>query len=302
MRALALFLLVVVVFAAPASAKLRPIPREVAVVPTGRAPCGIAARAGSIWVGVYETGELLTVDDRDGSTEATRVLGRWACRVAVGPAAAWVTRDRAGELVRVWRGTRKLRRVKVGAGAFDVTLARGSAWVTSFETGIVARLDARSATLTRVYKDGPRPAGIASCGGSIWVGHGEGATWLTRIAPRSHHIRRADVVLDAPAWPRCVRGELWVTTADSVLQMNPRTGALVTHYRLGGTPAEAAAGPDGLVWVTDKERSVVHRIDGANRRVLDSFPAGPGAYALARAGDAMWVTSFAGADVRKFEP
>jgi len=35
---------------------------------------------------------------------------------------------------------------------------------------------------------------------------------------------------------------------------------------------------------------------------LDSFSAGPGAYALARAGDAMWVTSFAGADVRKFVP
>ncbi len=66
--------------------------------------------------------------------------------------------------------------------------------------------------------------------------------------------------------------------------------------------AEAAGSPDGLVWVTDKERSVVHRIEPDAGRVLDSFPAGSGAYAIARVGDAMWITSFAGADVRKFVP
>jgi streptogramin lyase len=293
--------LLLVVLAAPAAAKLPPPPKETAVVPTGRAPCGITARAGSIWIGVYATGKLLKLDDRDGRMEAVQAVGRWACRVAVGPAAAWVTRDRAGQLVRVWRGTRKLRRVNVGGAAFDVTLARGSAWVTSYDAGVVARVDAASATVTRIYKDGPKPAGIVQCGGSIWVGHGEGTTWLTEIDPRSHRIRRVDVVLDAPAWPRCIRGELWVTTTDSVLQVAPETGDLIGQYRIGGTPAEAAAGPDGLVWVTDKERSLVHRIDPTARVVLDSFPAGPGAYALARVGDAMWITSFAGSDVRRFE-
>jgi hypothetical protein len=54
--------------------------------------------------------------------------------------------------------------------------------------------------------------------------------------------------------------------------------------------------------VTDKQHSVVHRVDPLGREVVDSFPAGPGAYALARAGGAMWVTSFAGSDVRSFVP
>jgi hypothetical protein len=54
------------------------------------------------------------------------------------------------------------------------------------------------------------------------------------------------------------------------------------------------------VWVTDKERSLVHRVDPVNRRLVDAFAAGPGAYALARTGDAMWITSFAGSDVRRF--
>jgi hypothetical protein len=56
------------------------------------------------------------------------------------------------------------------------------------------------------------------------------------------------------------------------------------------------------VWVTDKQHSVVHRIAPDGQRALGSFPAGPGAFALARAGSAMWVTSFAGTDIRRYVP
>jgi streptogramin lyase len=300
-RALVAVLLLVAA-AAPAAAKLPSPPEEVRVVPVGQGPCGLAVRAGSLWIGVYETGRLLALDTRTGRRETSVRVGRYACRIAVGPAAVWVTRDNAGELVRVSRGSGGIRRVRVGPGVFDVTLAGGSVWATSFDTGLVVRLDPRTGAITRVYEDGPKPAGIARCGGSLWVGHGAGTTWLTRIDMRTHRVTRVDVVLEAPAWPRCVRGELWVTTPDSVLQVSPTTGRLLGHYELGGTPAEAIAGPDGLVWVTDKERSVVHRVDPVARLVLDSFPAGRGAYALARTGDAIWITSFAGDDVRRYVP
>ena len=73
------------------------------------------------------------------------------------------------------------------------------------------------------------------------------------------------------------------------------------RLRLGGTLAEAAAGPDGFVWVTDKERSLVHRVHARQAVVVDSFAAGPGAYALVRVEGAMWITSFAGSDVRRFD-
>jgi hypothetical protein len=46
----------------------------------------------------------------------------------------------------------------------------------------------------------------------------------------------------------------------------------------------------------------VHRVYAGEATLTDTFEAGPGAYALARAGRAMWVTSFAGSDVRKFVP
>jgi len=45
----------------------------------------------------------------------------------------------------------------------------------------------------------------------------------------------------------------------------------------------------------------VHRVYAGDATVTDSFPAGPGAYGLARVGTSVWVTSFAGADVRRFD-
>ena len=86
------------------------------------------------------------------------------------------------------------------------------------------------------------------------------------------------------------------------MKVDGATGTMLARLHLGGTPSEAADGPDGLVWVTDKERSLVYRIYGPRASVTDSFPAGPGAYSLARSGDAMWVTSFAGSDARSFVP
>jgi len=278
-----------------------PLPREAIVVPTGAAPCGAAFRAGSgsLWVGVYETGTLLHVADE---RVAARIrIGPTPCRVAVGPAAVWVTLDRPGEVVRVSLGSGRRKRIRVGTGAFDVLLASGSAWATSFEVGTIAKIDPVTARVTRVFRDGANPAGLASCGGHIWVGHGRAATWLTSIDPSTHRLRRLDVGTKSPGWPRCVFGQLWVTTPKAVLKIDARSGKVLARLRLGGTPAEAAAGPDGLVWITDKERSVVHRVDPAGRTVVDSFAAGPGAFALARAGDSMWVTSFAGADVRRYE-
>ena len=132
-----------------------------------------------------------------------------------------------------------------------------------------------------------------------------GAIWVTGFdagtVTRKRRMRRVDVGTKAPGWPRCIRGELWVTTPNGVLRIDARSGEVLARLRLEGTPAEAAAGPDGLVWVTDKERSLVHRIYAKRGVVVNSFAAGPGAYSLARVDRAMWITSFAGADIRRYD-
>jgi streptogramin lyase len=301
--ALALVALVLVV--PIASAKPPPPPTQSAVVPTGQAPCGLAAYGGELWVGVYEAGVLLRLD-RAGRVQRRHAVGRYACRVAVDGRAAWVTRDNGDEIVRIDLRTGRLKRIAVDS-PFDIVRSSGSLWVTSFDAGIVTRLDPRSLRPTRVFRIGGNPTGIASCGGHVWVGHGREATWLTAIDPHTGRARRIDVVVLAPRAPRCLRGQLWVTTPESVLRVDPRTGELLGHLPLRGTTGESAAAQGAIeghwtIWVTDKERSLVHRVDPSTGQLLDAFPAGPGAYSLARFAGSMWITSFAGSDVRRFDP
>jgi streptogramin lyase len=75
---------------------------------------------------------------------------------------------------------------------------------------------------------------------------------------------------------------------------------MIGRLRIGETLGDLAAAPDNLVWVTDKQHNVVHRVDPEGTGIVDSFLAGPGAFALARTGDTMWVTSYAGSDVRAY--
>jgi streptogramin lyase len=304
-RVLLLPVAALLLLVASADAKLPPPPEELAVIQTGRAPCGLAAFGGELWVGVYESGTVLRLD-RAGRVRHRHRVGRWACQVAVDERAAWVTRDNADEVVRIDRRSGRLTRLQVSS-PLGVALAAGSAWVTSFETGTVTRIDARTGRVTRRWSVGGHPTGVTVCGGKVWVGHGRTATWLTSLDPRTGMARRFDVVVPTPRWPRCIDGELWVTTEDSLLRVSPRTGELRAHFQLGGTPAEAglaasAIGGPRTIWVTDKERSVVHRVDPGSGHVFDSFPAGPGALAQARFGGSVWISSFAGSDVRRYDP
>lgn len=294
-----------VLLVSAAQAKLPAPPTEAAVIQTGSAPCGLAAFGGELWVGVYEAGTVLRLD-RAGRVQRRHRIGRFACQLAIDDRAAWVTRDNANEIVRIDRRSGALTRTRIST-PLDVVLADGSAWVTSFDSGTVTRIDSRSARVTRVWRVGSHPTGIALCGGKLWVGHGRSATWLTSIDPRTGRTRRVDVVVRTPRMPQCINGELWVTTETAALRVSPRTGELRGHFTLGATLAEAgpatrADSGAGAIWVTNKERSLVHRIDPGSGIVLDSFPAGPGALAQARFAGSVWISSFAGSDIRRYDP
>ena len=278
-----------------------PLPTEGVVVPTGPGPCGAAVRAGSLWVGVYGAGNVLRIDPR-GRVAARIAVGRWACRLAVGTAAVWVTRDRAGEVVRVDRTSGRRTHVRVGSTPFDVLLAAGSVWVSRYDAGRVDRLEPIRGRRSASVEVGSNPAGLAWCAGRIWVGHGRQATSLTALDPRTLRTTRVEVGAVTPGTPRCVFGEVWVTTADSLVRLDPHSGKVLARLRLGGTPADIVAAPDGLVWVSDKERSLVDRVDPSAAAIVDTFPAGAGAFSPGRLAGSVWVTRFAGADVRRFDP
>ena len=76
---------------------------------------------------------------------------------------------------------------------------------------------------------------------------------------------------------------------------------MTARLSVGGTLAQGSLAADGTMWVPDKERSRVYRIDPDQARVVDSFPAGPGAFFALRAFGSMWVTSYAGNDFWRFD-
>jgi streptogramin lyase len=294
-----------VLLVSAAHAMLPGPPKEVAVVATGRAPCGLAAFGGELWVGVYEAGTVLRLD-RAGRIQRRHRVGRFACQLAVDKRWAWVTRDNADEVVRIDPRSGRLTKLSVSS-PLDIALAAGSAWVTSFETGTVTRIDAETGRVTRSWRVGGYPTGITVCGGRVWVGHGRSSTWLTSIDPGTGRMRRVDVGVSTPRMPRCIEDELWVTTEDAVFRASPQTGEVRAQILLAGTPAEAglarsASGGVPVVWVTNKERSLVYRIDPGSGRVVDSFPAGSGALAQEVFAGSVWITSFAGSDVRRYDP
>lgn len=181
---LALLLTASLVLTVAALAGNPPDPVETHVVATGSAPCGTAVGKGAVWVGVYGTGKLLRLDPASGRVTGRIPVGSWACRVALAGKAAWVTRDRAGMLVHVDLNTGRRQSIEVGASPFDVILAAGAIWVTSFDVGTVARIDPATRRLTRVYRDGPNPAGLGFCGGRIWSATEEVRPRSRRSIPR----------------------------------------------------------------------------------------------------------------------
>ena len=278
-----------------------PGPRLTATIPAGTGPCGAAAGYGAVWVAADGSGMLARIDPRTSRVTRRIRLAPGACSVAAGAGAVWVVNYKTGSLARIDPHTLRVRTVRAGAVPLDVLVAAGRLWVTTWEDGTLVELDPVTLAVTRRIDIGARPSGLAARRGAVWVGFGRDATAIVRVDPGTGEVTRYSVEAERPGWFAAGTTDLWITAADTdVLHVDPATGNVLARLHVGRTLAQGAAAPDGTIWVPDKEQNVVYRIDPARERVVDSFPAGPGAYLALRAFGSMWVLSYAGADVRRF--
>ena len=105
------------------------------VIDVGGEPRDVVAAAGSIWVGVNQTGT-----ERIGSV------------VRIDPSSAEVTAT-----------------IETGRRIHSMAAADGAVWVTNFDDGTVSVIDANSATLVATTPIGNRPGGVAVGHGSVWI-------------------------------------------------------------------------------------------------------------------------------------
>jgi streptogramin lyase len=275
-------------------------PALVATIQTGTHPCGVVSAFGSVWV-ANDGGTLVRIDPRTNRVRARIRVGAGACFVAADTHALWIANYKGG-LVRVTpRG--RIQRFAVGASPDDVLVAYGRVWVTAWGAGKLAAVDPRKLKIVRRIDVGPRPIGLAAKNGAVWVGFGRDATAIARVDPRTFRVERIDVGAREPRGFVAGTKDLWIqANTGDLLHFDPNTRRVLAHLEVGRTLAQGAAAPDRTIWIPDKEQNLVYRVDPAKQRVIDSFPAGPGAYTTLRAFGSMWVTSYAGNDVRRFRP
>jgi YVTN family beta-propeller protein len=275
-------------------------PHPAARIATGRNPCGAAATAKAVWVANDGSGTLARVDPTTNRVTRRINVGLGACEVASGFGALWVTNYKTGSIVRIDLRTFRLGRIRVG-DPFDVIAAAGRVWATSWKDGTLVEIDPGTARVVRRIPLGAYPTGMLFRSGVFWVGFGRDATDVARVDPASGQAVRFPVGAKAPTHFVAAARGIWVANdGNTLVHLEPATGAVLGTTHVGRTLVQPALAPDGTMWVPDKEIDRIFRIDPRSGRVLDSFAGGDGAYTALRAFGAMWVTSYAGADVWRF--
>jgi streptogramin lyase len=255
-----------------------------------------------VWVAVYGSGRLVRIDPtRNRVTRRIRVAPG-ICPVAIGAGSVWVASDKTNLLYRVDpRLGRVVARIPVAEWPAHVAFAFGNVWVSAYERGLLARIDPGTNRVSRRYPVGGNPSGMAGAAGFIWIAFGRTGTALGRLDPASGSLTRLPIGHAAAGFLSLIGDSLWTTTADGfALRFDPTENRVVAGFPVAGTPAEVAGGPDGTIWVAEKERNTITRIDPKANLVVDVTSAGRGAFSIAAAAGDMWVTNFAGADVWRF--
>jgi streptogramin lyase len=275
-------------------------PALIATIPTGTHPCGVVAAFGSVWV-ANDGGTLVRIDPSTNRVRKRIRVGAGACFLAADAHALWIA-NYTGGLVRVTpRG--RVTKIAIGETPDNVLVAYGRVWVTTWGAGKLAVVDPGRLKVVRRLDIGARPAGLAARNSAVWVGFGRDATAIARVSPRTFRIDRIDVGVREPRGFVAGTKDLWIqANTGDLLHFDPVTRRVLAHLEVGRTLAQGAVAPDGTIWIPDKEQNLVYRVDQARQRVVDSFPAGRGAYVTLRAYGSMWVTSYAGRDVRRFRP
>jgi streptogramin lyase len=278
-------------------------PHVVARIQTGTSPAGAVSAFGAVWVANDRSGTLARIDPATNRVTRRIRLKPGLFSVTRGFGALWALNYERGSLARVDPRSGRVRTLRVGSAPDDLLAAFGRIWVTAWGGGRLVEVEPRSLRVVRRLRVGLRPAGLRAARGAVWVGFGRSATAIARVDPGTGKIERVPVGVRSPAWFVAGTRDVWVKAEDNLLvRVDASTRRVVTRLAFGRTLGKGAAAADGTLWVPDKEQSVVYRVDPAGARVEDSFAAGPGAFFALRAAGSMWVTSYAGNDVWRFEP
>jgi YVTN family beta-propeller protein len=166
----------------------------------------------------------------------------------------------------------------------------GRDFLASLEPNSIGLIDAEAAGITSQQKLGSAPSAITAGGGFVWAASDAGRT-VSRLDPESGAIQTLTLG-GSPGGVAYGAGSLWVTNKEErgLVQINPKTSAVVQTIRVGNGPDAVAVGKDA-VWVANEIDGTLSRIDLARGSVTDTFPVGPTPAGIAVGAGAVWIAS-----------
>lgn len=185
--------------------------RQLAQIPLGIEPFGLAADAAGVWVTDFQHDALVRIDPRTNAIVATITnLPPGPSGLGVGPGSVWVACARAGVVARVdATANRVVAQVHADKTPLPVALAFGSVWVRSEEAHTLARIDPGTNQVVATIdvapsqgRDGLDQMGVDQSG--LWLS-GLRVTHVSAAANRQDRALAIDgVALDYRA------GTMWV--------------------------------------------------------------------------------------------
>lgn len=210
-------------FTANALYRIDPATNRVAATIQLEGPATGIARApdGTMWVAEYSAGTVAHVDPATDAVVGRVTVGGRAEALAFAHGRLWVTNG-GGYVTAVdpADGT-QVARIAIGRDVDAIAATPEGLWATTYDAGIVARIDPAKAKVVRKLR--------------LANGNASGVTFA--------------------------RGSVWVSDAglDRVVRISPRRGRITQRYGVGATPRDLVEVGRGL-WVVEQGSNDVRRI------------------------------------------
>lgn len=263
----------------------------------GSDPTGVAVGDGAVWTIHLDDNRISEIDPHTNAVVATgSAPGPKA--IGTGAASVWVVNGDGRTVTQVdQRSGAQVHVVAVPGSTELLAFGSGSVWVASPLTGIVARINPGSSTVSGSIHVPARRGALKE------IAVGEGALWISsndivadqygvfRIDPASGKLVAKIRLRLGAQGVAAGEGAVWVANplGDTVSQIDPSTNRVVRTIRIGKDPIAVAAG-EGAVWVTNYMDGTVSRIDPERGRVVATIRVGPNPDRIAAGEGGVWVT------------
>jgi virginiamycin B lyase len=180
--------------------------------------------------------------------------------VAFGAGSVWIIVNRSGDLVRVDPDSgRILATYKTPAGSYNPTFSEGTIWVSHAEGADLTGVEATTGKTTATIATGPNPRFLTAGAGAIWtLNQGDGS--VTRADVRTRQTSSIELNTPGHGGDIAFgAGMIWTTMPKMPLSgIDARAGKLSCQW--AGPGGDSLGLGHGAIWLTDYHGGSVSRI------------------------------------------